>query len=114
MQTEDNYQDLTDLFADQDEALQSDAFVDTVMSRVEKRSRWRIPLLFGATGFGLGAALSQIGGLLNVIAARSPQIDVSIDTLQSAQFDLQTPATWIIGAVVVIASCAAILVTERV
>lgn len=113
MQTEDNYQDLTDLFAAQDEALQSDAFVETVMSRIETRSRWRMPLLFGATGFGLGAALSQIGGLLDAIAAQSPQIDVSIDTLQSAQVSLQTPSTWIIGAIVVIASCAAILVTER-
>lgn len=113
MQTEDNYQDLTDMFAAQDEALQSDAFVDTLMTRVQKRSRWRTPLLFGAAGFGLGVALTQIGGLLDAIAARTPKIDVSIDTLQSAQFSLQTPSMWVIGAVIVVAGCAAILATER-
>ena len=63
MQSEEKYDDLTALFEAQDEALESEAFVDRVMQPIRKRARWRGPLLFGAGGIGVGAALSQIGGL---------------------------------------------------
>ena len=54
MQTEDRYDDLTALFEAQDDALQSEAFVERVMQPVRKRTRWRTPLLFGAGGIGTG------------------------------------------------------------
>lgn len=113
MQTDEQYDDLTTLFAAQDDVLQSDAFVESVMTGVNRRARWRVPFLFGAAGFGLGASLSQIGGLLDAVAARTPRIDVSVDTLQSAQLSFQASSIWIVGAVAVLASCVAVLVTER-
>ena len=113
MEHEERYDDLTALFEAQDDALQSDAFVARVMAPIEKKSRWRTPLLFGAAGIGIGAAVSQIGGLWDVLKARTPALDVSFDTVQSAQVDVDLQSVWVAAAVVIILSCAAIVVSER-
>nr|WP_070958831.1 hypothetical protein [Hyphomonas sp. Mor2] len=114
MEHEEQYEDLTTLFEAQDDALQSEAFVARVMSPIkQKRSRWRTPLLFGAGGIGVGAALSQIGGVLDLLKARAPELDVTFDTMPSAQIGLETPSLWVIATVVIIVACAAIVAAER-
>ncbi|MEO0607928.1 MAG: hypothetical protein AAFY82_06825 [Pseudomonadota bacterium] len=113
MQTDETYDDLTELFAAQDDALQSEAFVDAVMQPVRKRSRWRAPLLFGAGGLGLGAALSQIGDLSGIIAVEAPSIDLSLADLDAAQISLEASSFFVLGLVILIAGCAAIVATER-
>jgi len=113
MVDEETYDDLTALFEAQDDALQSDAFVARVMKPVRKRSRWRTPLLFGAGGIGIGAALSQIGGLLDLLKTQTPAIDVSLETLPTAQIGFEVQSMWVAAVLVMILSCAAILATER-
>ncbi|NQY98178.1 MAG: hypothetical protein HRT82_13570 [Henriciella sp.] len=113
MENEERYDDLTALFEAQDEALQSDAFVQRVMTPIKKRSRWRTPLLFGAGGVGIGAALSQIGGLWDLIKTRTPELDVTFETVPAAPMTFDMQSVWLIGAVLVILACAAIVATER-
>ena len=113
MQTEDRYDDLTALFEAQDDALQSEAFVERVMQPVRKRTRWRTPLLFGAGGIGIGAALSQIGGLFDLLRARSPDLTITFKGLPEAHMNVEFQSLWVIGATLIILSCAAIVVSER-
>ena len=113
MENEERYDDLTALFEAQDDALQSDAFVNRVMTPVGRRSRWRTPLLFGAGGLGIGAAISQGSGLWELLKARAPDVDVSFNTVQTAQVSLDFQSMWIAAAVVIVLSCAAIVVSER-
>lgn len=113
MEQDKRYDDLTALFEAQDEALQSDAFVARVMTPIKKRSRWRTPLLFGAGGVGIGAALSQIGGIWDLLKARTPALEVSFDTVPAAEMSLDMSSVWVLAAIVIVLSCAAIVVTER-
>jgi len=113
MEQEERYDDLTAQFEAQDSALQSEAFVARVMAPLKKRSRWRTPLLFGAGGIGIGAALSQIGGVWDLLKVRTPQLDVSFESVQSAEISLDYSSLWIAGAILIILSCAAIVVSER-
>lgn len=113
MEHEERYEDLTALFEAQDDALQSDTFVDRVMTPVKKRSRWRTPLLFGAGGIGIGAALSQIGGVWDLLKSRAPALDVSFETTSAAQLSIETQSIWVAVTVVIIVACAAIVATER-
>jgi len=113
MEHEERYDDLTALFEAQDEALQSESFVERVMAPVKTRSRWRTPLLFGAGGIGIGAALSQIGGLWELLRTQAPALDVSFETVPSAQVSFDMQSMWIIAAFVIVLACAAIVVTER-
>ena len=113
MEHEERYDDLTALFEAQDDALQSDAFVERVMTPIQKRSRWRTPLLFGAGGIGVGAALSQIGGVWDLLKSQSPELSVSFDTVQSTQIGFESQSIWVIAAVVIMLACAAIVATER-
>lgn len=116
MQTEDRYDDLSALFHAQDEALQNDAFVERVMQPIRKRARWRGPLLFGAGGLGVGAALSQMGGLFDAVNARAARLSQSVGEMQGqtqAWDGLSVDPLWI-GAIAVVAiSCIAIVATER-
>lgn len=114
MQTEENYDDLTTLFEAQDDALQNEIFVDRVMQPIRKRSRWRAPLLFGAGGLGVGAALSQMGGLFDAVNARAASLTQSVDQVGFRTWD--TPAIdalWIGAIAVVVVSCLAVVMTER-
>ncbi|MEL6827867.1 MAG: hypothetical protein AAFN91_16590 [Pseudomonadota bacterium] len=116
MQTEDRYNDLSALFEAQDDALRNDAFVERVMQPIRKRSRWRTPLLFGAGGLGVGAALSQMGGLFDVVNARAARLSQSVGEVQvQAQFwdGLGVDPLWFGAIAVVVISCAAIVATER-
>ena len=116
MQTEDRYNDLSALFEAQDDALRKDAFVERVMQPIRKRSRWRTPLLFGAGGLGVGAALSQMGGLFDVVNARAARLSQSVGEVQvQAQFwdGLGVDPLWFGAIAVVVISCAAIVATER-
>jgi len=113
MEHEERYEDLTALFEAQDEALQSDAFVDRVMTPIKKRSRWRTPLLFGAGGIGIGAALSQIGGLWELVKARTPELDVTFETVPTTPVSFDMQSIWLAAAVVIVLACAAIVATER-
>ena len=118
MQTEENYDDLTALFEAQDDALQNDVFVEQVMKPIRRRSRWRAPLLFGAGGLGLGAALSQIGGVWDALKAQAPtsieaDLSLSLEALPSAQVAIDTQSIWVIAAVLMMVSCAALVMTER-
>ena len=118
MPTEERYDDLTALFETQDEALQNEVFVEQVMKPIRRRSRWRAPLLFGAGGIGLGAALSQIGGVWEAIKAQAPasieaDLSVSLDAIPTAQLAIDPQSIWVIAAVLMIASCALLVVTER-
>lgn len=114
MQTEEKYDDLTALFEAQDETLHSDAFVDRVMQPIQKRSRWRGPLLFGAGGLGIGAAVSQVGGLLEAVNVPAVKLSLTFDQVETPSWDLISGSPLWIGAIaIVIASCAAIIATER-
>ena len=113
MEHDEQYQDLTALFEAQDDALQSDAFVQRVMTPIKKRSRWRTPLLFGAGGVGIGAALSQIGGLWDLVKARTPELDVTFDAVPASSVSFDTQSVWFVAAVLIVIACAAIVATER-
>lgn len=113
MEHDEQYQDLTALFEAQDDALQSDAFVQRVMTPIKKRSRWRTPLLFGAGGVGIGAALSQIGGLWDLVKARTPELDVTFDAVPASSVSFDTQSVWLVAAVLIVIACAAIVATER-
>ncbi|MEO1189841.1 MAG: hypothetical protein AAFW60_12290 [Pseudomonadota bacterium] len=114
MQTEENHDDLTRLFEAQDDALQNEIFVDRVMRPIRKRTRWRAPLLFGAGGLGVGAALSQMGGLFDAVNARAARLTQSVDQVGFRAWEAPTlDALWI-GAIAVVAiSCLAVVMTER-
>lgn len=114
MQTEETYDDLTALFEAQDETLHSDAFVDRVMQPIQKRARWRGPLLFGAGGLGVGAAISQIGGLMEALNGRVTALNLSFSQVQTPSVDIMSADTlWIAAILIMVVSCAAIVVTER-
>ena len=113
MEHEERYEDLYALFEAQDEALQSDAFIKRVMTPISKRSRWRTPLLFGAGGIGIGATLSQIGGIWDLVKARAPELDVTFDTVQATEMSFDMQSVWIVAATVIVLGCAAIVATER-
>ncbi|MCR9270236.1 MAG: hypothetical protein NXH72_09640 [Hyphomonadaceae bacterium] len=114
MQSDEKYDDLTALFEAQDEALQNEAFVEQVMKPIYKRSRWRTPLLFGAGGLGLGAALSQMGGLLDLLTARALAVELQFEPVDMTltQSILAEPL-WAAAIAMVVLSCAAIIATER-
>ncbi|MCR9224221.1 MAG: hypothetical protein NXH70_09135 [Hyphomonas sp.] len=113
MEHEERYEDLTALFEAQDEVLQSDAFVARVMTPIKKRSRWRTPLLFGAGGIGIGAAVSQIGGVWDLLKSRTPELDITFDTVPAAEMSFDMQSMWIVAASVIMLACAAIVATER-
>ena len=114
MPTDENYRDLTALFEAQDEALQSDVFVEQVMQPIRKQSRWRAPLLFGAGGLGVGAALSQMGGLFEAVNVRAATLSQSIEQVRAAPLDsFAAEPLWLGAILVVIVSCVAIVATER-
>ncbi|MEL7539415.1 MAG: hypothetical protein AAGJ51_00815 [Pseudomonadota bacterium] len=114
MQTEDKYDDLTALFEAQDDALQNEVFVDRVMRPIHKRSRWRAPLLFGAGGLGVGAALSQMGGLFDVVNARTASLSQSFEHVGVNSWEASaTDALWIGAILVVLVSCVAVVAAER-
>ena len=92
---------------------QSEAFVQRVMTPIGKRSRWRTPLLFGAGGIGVGAALSQIGGLFGLIKSAAPEISISVQPLPTTPIALESQSLWALGVLALIVSCAAIVATER-
>lgn len=113
MEHEERYDDLSALFEAQDDALHSEAFVDRVMSPIRKRSRWRTPLLFGAGGIGIGAALSQIGGLWEMVKARSPELSVSFNSVPPANIGFESQSIWVVATALIMMACAAIVATER-
>jgi len=114
MQTEETYDDLTALFEAQDDTLQSDAFVDRVMQPIHKRARWRGPLLFGAGGLGVGAAISQMGGLMEAVNGRVTALNLSFSQVQTPSMDIMAiDSLWIAAMLIVVVSCAAIVATER-
>ncbi|MEL6861727.1 MAG: hypothetical protein AAGL11_07805 [Pseudomonadota bacterium] len=117
MQSEDRHDDLTTLFERQDEALQSEAFVERVMTPIYRRARWRAPFLFGAGGIGVGAALSQVGGLWEALKANAPKlpsdVSVSFEAIPAAQVSLESQSIWVVAAAIIILGCAALVVSER-
>ncbi|MDG1826906.1 MAG: hypothetical protein P8H62_11640 [Henriciella sp.] len=115
MQTEDNYTDLTALFEAQDASLDADTFVAEVMKPIRNRARWRTPLLFGAGGLGLGAAVSQISVVLSELPVPStPNIDVSLSAAQESVSSLaNVNPVWALAAGVVIVCLGFITLTER-
>lgn len=114
MQSEEKYDDLTTLFAESDEALQNDVFVKQVMQPIRRRTRWRTPLLFGAGGIGVGAAVSQASGLIDLFRARSTSIEVTLQPVDMTLFQTaMTQPLSVAVAAMVILSCAAIIMTER-
>lgn len=114
MQTEERYDDLTALFKAQDDALKNDVFVDRVMRPIHKRSRWRGPLLFGAGGLGLGAAVSQVSGLFDLARARAATFEVSFQPTElNAWETISAQPLWIAAVAIVVVGCAAIVVTDR-
>ena len=113
MEQEERYDDLTALFEAQDDALHSDAFVARVMTPIKKRSRWRTPLLFGAGGVGIGAALSQIGGIWELLKSRTPELDVTFDTIPAAEMSIDPQSIWVVAAILIVLASAAIVATER-
>ncbi|MEO1322370.1 MAG: hypothetical protein AAFV59_05125 [Pseudomonadota bacterium] len=114
MQTEETYDDLTALFAEQDEALQNEAFVEQVMQPIRRRTRWRAPLLFGAGGLGVGAALSQIGGLLDAVQVRVAGVKQTVTQASTTSWDVMAvDPLWIGALALMLVSCVAIVATER-
>ncbi|MEO1305814.1 MAG: hypothetical protein AAFV37_12615 [Pseudomonadota bacterium] len=114
MQTDEQYDDLTALFAETDEALQNDVFVKQVMQPIRKRVRWRAPLLFGAGGIGVGAAVSQASGLIDVISARTPTVEVTLQPVDVTLYEtIMAQPMWVAAAAMIVLSCAAIIAAER-
>lgn len=114
METDERYDDLTALFEAQDAALENDAFVEQVMRPIHKRARWRAPLLFGAGGVGLGAAVSQMGGLISAIRTQTAELNASWQPVDVSLWErAAADPIWIAAIVIVIISCAAIIATER-
>lgn len=114
MTTEDSYDDLTAQFDALDSAIEDAGFSTRVMREVKPRDPWRTPILFGACGLGVGAIVSNLAGVFEFIEARSPQISVSIGEVQSPTWTLSAvDPIWLAASLVVIASCAAVLVSER-
>lgn len=113
MQTEDRYDDLSALFESQDEVLQSDGFVDHVMDKVQRRSRWRAPLLFGAGGLGIGAAISQIGGLAGILQVPAPDLTISLQGMQATQISIDAQSMMMAAAAIVVLGCAAMVMAEK-
>ena len=113
MEHDEQYEDLTALFEAQDDALQSEAFVQRVMAPIKRRSRWRTPLLFGAGGIGIGAALSQIGGVWELVKARAPELDVTFETVPATPVTFDMQSAWLAATVLIVVACAAIVATER-
>ena len=114
METDERYDDLTALFEAQDATLENEAFVEQVMRPIHKRSRWRAPLLFGAGGLGVGAALSQMGGLLDAIQAQTAEINVTWQPVNARAWEsAMAEPLWVAAIVIVMVSCAAIIATER-
>ena len=114
MQTEEQYDDLTALFTQSDEALQNEVFVKQVMQPIRRRTRWRAPLLFGAGGIGVGAAISQASGLFDLMQARTASIEVTLQPVDMTLFQtvMAQPLSVAVAAMVIL-SCAAIIATER-
>jgi hypothetical protein len=118
MQNDERYEDLTALFEAQDEGLQKEVFVKNVMKPIRRRSRWRTPILFGAGGVGLGAALSEIGGLWTYLRAQTPtqfeaDFSVSLNALPTANVALDMTSIWAIAVVFMVMTCAVLVMTER-
>lgn len=113
MQTEDRYDDLSTLFESQDEVLQSEGFVDHVMDKVQRRSLWRAPLLFGAGGLGIGAAISQISGLAGILQVPAPDLTLSLQGIQTTQVSMDAQSMMMAAAVIVVLSCAAMVMSEK-
>lgn len=114
MQSDEEYDDLTAMFETHDAALQNEVFVDRVMQPIRKRARWRGPLLFGAGGLGIGAAISQFEGLFEVATARLAAIDVNLPPVDTPTLESTLSQPLLIGAaLIMIVSCAAIIATER-
>ena len=114
MQTEERYDDLSALFEREDDAIGDDAFVERVMQPIRKRKRWRTPLLFGAGGLGLGAALSQAGDLLSQLSVDMTNFNVRVDQVHSVRLELgATEPIWFAAVAVMLISCVAIFAMER-
>jgi hypothetical protein len=113
MEHDEQYEDLTALFEAQDDALQSEAFVQRAMAPIKRRSRWRTPLLFGAGGIGIGAALSQIGGVWELVKARAPELDVTFESVPTTPVTFDMQSAWLAATVLIVMACAAIVATER-
>lgn len=114
MQDEQSYDDLTTMFERQDEVLRSDGFVDDVMRPIHRRARWRAPLLFGAGGIGVGAAISQASNLLGMVSEWMP--DKSFALTQATDLSAQTMPLnplWFAAIGIVALSCFAIVLSER-
>ena len=114
MNTDENFDDLRLMFEAQDGALQDEAFVQRATQRLGRRARWRSPLLFGAAGLGVGAALSQAGGLWSALVSRTPTLQSAIQDAQAGNLslDLSQPF-WIAGFAVVLLSCLTVALGER-
>ena len=118
METEERYDDLTALFEAQDATLENEAFVEQVMRPIRKRSRWRAPHMFGAGGVGLGAALSQIGGLWSYLQAQTQtqfeaDFSVSLSALPTADAAIDVSSVWFIAAAIMVMACTVLVMTER-
>lgn len=114
MERDEHYDDLTALFEAQDEALKNDAFVEQVMTPIHRRARWRGPLLFGAGGLGIGAAVSQIGGVFDLLKTRAGDMSGSIAPIETPAWQtVFVDPLWIGATIMVIVSCVAIIATER-
>ena len=114
METNERYDDLTALFEAQDATLENEAFVEHVMRPIHKRSRWRAPLLFGAGGLGVGAALSQMGGLIEAVRTQTAEINAAWQPVDASVWEsAMAEPLWIAAIVIVMISCAAIIATER-
>ena len=118
MQSDEKYDDLTALFEAQDDGLKNEVFVKSVMQPIRRRSRWRTPILFGAGGVGLGAAVSQIGGLWSYLQSQTParfeaDFSLSLNALPTADMSVDMTSAWIIAAAFMIMTCAVLVMTER-
>ncbi|MDJ0920599.1 MAG: hypothetical protein QNI84_05685 [Henriciella sp.] len=114
MQNDEPYTDLTALFEAQDAAFADDGFTDRVMTPIRRRASWRSPLLFGAGGIGVGAALSQIGGLWRAVVDWLPESTVQVGGVPDVSLELGALSPlWFAAAGIMAVCCLAILVSER-
>ena len=110
MTSNENHDDLTELFTAQDETFASDEFAASVMAPIRKRARYRQAILFGAGGLGLGAAVSQVMALIGSWKPAPIETQSSLALVQDrlAALSSSVEPVWLIMAGMV-AVCAAMM-----
>jgi hypothetical protein len=114
MTHDDTGQDLSELFAAEDAAFQSAAFVETVMAPIQRHTAQRRMVLGGAALLGGTVAGAQLPGVvsrLSNVSVNSNAAALDFGTAFSALQSLNP--LWIASVLIIAGCCAAVTIFER-